>query len=137
MTRLSGQPFAIQIQGLPPSWNDAHFRGMRSQPKPHTRHFRKKVENAFEAAATWRGRVWDPKGVVAVHVMFCSPSWVKDKAKVKDVDNLIKTTLDAVQSATKVPDHLNWEVHVYKIPRAVECTLIYLVDLGKTVDYYE
>ena len=122
-------------------WSTDPRTGQRIK-KPFAAHINKPEVEEFlmmvKSELNYSGQRWDPKGTTCALVIFQSPAWLTKAYMPRDMDadNKLKPACDAAQWATKVPDNLHWEYHVYKAVSKQERTLIYLFDLGEIVEYY-
>lgn len=145
----------FQVDGLPLSLNHQYKEGLAfcKQGTPgafqdKTGRWRVRSRRLRPEATDWRTVLtesmgplrfkWKPTGVTAAVLLFETPYWLTGRRTIreKDIDNLVKPTMDAVQQSTEIPDELHWELHPYKVLSKRQRTTVLLYDLGDVVDYY-
>jgi Holliday junction resolvase RusA-like endonuclease len=91
----------------------------------------------FHETVKRSAKPFDPEGVFALVAVFSSPSWVTKAREVrkKDVDNMLKVSVDAFSKAVRVPDERIWAVHGFKVYAKRESTTFYAFDLGTVVTH--
>lgn len=124
----------LRIDGTPISTNHTYqrTRGGQTALKPSVNDFR------WLAKAAAAGRRFEPTGVLAVVIVFCSSVWLTKKRTVReiDLDNKIKGAVDAVKIALHLRDQMIWDQHAAKLQAAKDATHVWVFDLGDVVDYY-
>lgn len=122
--------------GTPGAFQDkqGRWRVQNNRLRPDVIRWR---ETVAEAMGDLRFR-WTPTGASAAILLFESPYWLDGRRgiRAKDVDNVIKPVLDAVQHATGAPDEAHWSVHGFKVLSKRQRTTIFLYDLGTVVEYF-
>ena len=145
----------FQVDGIPISLNHSYdegtafcregtpgaFQDKNGRWRAYNKRLKPAVLNWRAVAAESIGQLsgkWQPTGATVAVLLFESPYWLTLKREVreKDVDNLIKPTLDAIQQASGIPDELHWQVHAFKLLSKRQRTTIFLYDLGTIVEYY-
>lgn len=127
-----GGEFYVEIPLMPPSSNKLYGKFSNNKKfylDPKVKAFRDMTD-----ASCW-GKTFVPKGTLAAVIAIESPGWLsmEYKIRVRDIDNPIKTLLDAVQRTLGFNDTLIWEVHSAKIFSRRESTHLWLFDLGDVV----
>lgn len=126
----------VEVPISPPSTNALYRKFHNTKTEKVGYALEKDVEayRQMAMAACW-GKAFQPRGVVACVIAIESPRWVtkEHKAGNRDVDNPIKTVLDALKLALKFDDNLVWEVHAAKLFARREATHVWLFDLGDVV----
>lgn len=126
---------SFSVDTLPPTANDLYRYGKRSVwLSKEVKTFREWVNIAIGLQKHYKKF----NGVVCVLMFVESPYWITKKNTVKkmDLDNRIKSTLDAIKLSIGFPDETNWEIHAWKIPSKKTRTTVYLFDLGDLIDFY-
>lgn len=124
----------LEIPLAPPSANHIYRKTVSKSGKPIM--FLDKAVRAYRdmAMASCWGKAFNPRGVAAAIVVIES-NWVtlEHKVRKRDVDNPIKSVLDALTHSINFADELLWEVHSAKIFSRREATHVWLFDLGDIV----
>jgi Holliday junction resolvase RusA-like endonuclease len=131
----AGHPeFYVQIPGVTPSANKLYGKRQGGGKgmfwmDPAVRDYRSAVD-----AACWR-KQFVPRGTVGAVLVFESPNWVTKKHLVRsrDLDNPVKTVLDALQLSLQMRDELVWEMHTAKLFGRRDMTHVWLFDLGDVI----
>lgn len=125
---------SFAVNALPPTVNHMYisFGGKRILSKESLA-FRELVAIACMGRQTWK-----PTGAVMVMAFLLSPYWVTKERVMRhaDGDNRLKPLLDAAQHALNVPDHTNWEYHLWKVYAERTMTVVYMFDMGDLVEFY-
>lgn len=98
----------------------------------------KVFRDSFGWAAKTADRPVHLRGATAAVCLFYSPEWVTKASTIRnaDVDNLVKSTLDAYELATGVEDCRNWAVHAFKVLSNIQRTVLYLFEISQGVVAY-
>lgn len=135
MCREKGlQHISFDIPAIPPSVNHIYKKFRKNFVlEPRVRGFR----DIVSLSMGYRKEEWKPKGVVAVIAVLHSPTWISQERKVRerDVDNNLKSLIDAIKEACNWPDENAWHEHIFKVASSTEKTHVELFDLGDVVEY--
>lgn len=127
----------LEIPISPPSTNALYRKFHNTKTHKVGYALEKSVEAYREmtTAACW-GKRFEPRGVIACVIAVEDPRWVtkEHKAGQRDVDNPIKSVIDALKLALHFEDHLLWEVHAAKLFGRREATHVWLFDIGDVVN---
>jgi Holliday junction resolvase RusA-like endonuclease len=81
---------------------------------------------------------WNPKGLLALVILFESKLWLTQKRTVRrmDGDNRVKPLVDVVSQGLNIDDKRFWEIHSYKVAsQDRDVSHLYLFDLGDVIHY--
>lgn len=133
-TEKGMQAISFDVPAIPPSVNHIYKKFRKNFVlEPRVREFR----DIVSLSMGYRKEEWKPKGVVAIVVVLYSPAWITQERKVRerDVDNNLKSLIDAIKEACNWPDENAWHEHIFKVASNTERTHVELFDLGDVVEY--
>jgi Holliday junction resolvase RusA-like endonuclease len=135
LAKMGHPELYLEINGKAPSANKMYAKQARIGERG-TFFLDKSVKDFRDlvSATCWR-KAFVPRGTVSAVIVFESPAWVtkEHRVRMKDVDNPVKTVLDALQRSLRMPDELVWETHTAKLLGRREVTHVWLFDIGEVV----